>query len=139
MPLGPVEYIIVGFQENRFDGTIVPELAALVEQGLVRIIDLVFIAKDVDGTVIGFEFEDIPGDIAELMELEGEAGTLLSEEDIELAGAGLAPGSSAAVLVWEDVWATGFAEAVKRCGGELITGGRVPAAVIDAALAAAAS
>jgi uncharacterized membrane protein len=134
--MGPVEYIVVGFPENRFDGTIIPALADLVEQGLIRILDLVFIAKDEDGNVIGFEYEDMPGAVAALAELDGEAGSLLSDEDIEAVAEILDPGSSAALLVWEDVWATEFQEAVRRCGGELITGGRVPALVVDAALAA---
>ncbi len=134
--MGPVEYIVVGFPENRFDGTIIPALADLVDQGIVKILDLVFIAKDEDGDVVGFEFEDIPGEVAALTELEGEAGSLLSEEDIAIVAEDLAPGSSAALLVWEDVWAGPFQEAVRRCGGELIAGGRIPAVVIDAALAA---
>jgi uncharacterized membrane protein len=134
--MGPVEYIVVGFPENRFDGTIIPALADLVQQGLVHILDLVFIAKDEEGNVVGFEYEDIPGEVAALTELEGEAGALLSEEDIEDVAELLEPGSSAALLVWEDLWASPFQEAVRRCGGELITGGRVPAVVVDAALAA---
>ena len=136
MAIGPVEYIVVGFPENQFDGTIIPALADLVEKGLVRILDLMFIAKDVEGNVIGFEYEDIPGVVAGLAELEGEAGSLLSEEDIEVVAEELEPGSSAALLVWEDVWASPFQEAVRRCGGELLAGGRVPAVVIEAALAA---
>ncbi len=134
--MGPVEYIVVGFPENKFDGTIIPALADLVEKGLVHILDLVFVAKDEEGNVVGFEYEDIPGEVAALAELDGEAGALLSDEDIEAVAEILDPGSSAALLVWEDVWATEFQEAVLRCGGELITGGRVPALVVDAALAA---
>jgi Family of unknown function (DUF6325) len=136
MPMGPVEYIVVGFPENRFDGTIIPALADLVEQGLVKILDLVFIAKDEEGNVVGFEYEDMPGEVAAFADLEGEAGSLLSDEDVEAVAEILDPGTSAALLVWEDVWAGPFQEAVRRCGGELITGGRVPAAVVDIALAA---
>ena len=136
MPIGPVEYIVVGFPENRFDGTIIPALADLVEKGLIRILDLVFIAKDPEGDVVGFEYEDIPGEVAGLAELEGEAGSLLSEEDIEVVAEGLEPDSSAALLVWEDVWAAAFQAAVRGAGGELLAGGRVPAVLIEAALAA---
>ncbi len=134
--MGPVEYIVVGFPENRFDGTVIPALADLVERGLVHILDLVFISKDEQGNVDGFEYEDMPGEVAAFAELEGEAGSLLSEEDIAIVAEDLEPGSSAALLVWEDVWAGPFQEAVRRCGGELLAGGRIPAAVVDAALAA---
>ncbi len=134
--MGPVEYIVVGFPEDQFDGTIIPALTDLVEQGLVHILDLVFIAKDEDGNVVGFEYEDMPGEAAAFAEIEGEAGSLLSEEDIAIVAEDLEPGSSAALLVWEDVWAGPFQDAVRRCGGELLAGGRIPAVVVDAALAA---
>ncbi len=133
--LGPVEYIVVGFAENKFDGTIVPALNELVDKGIVRVLDLVFILKDSDGRVSTFEFEDVPGDADKLAELKGEAGILLSESDVERAAERLAPNSSAALLVWEDSWAVPFVEALTRSGGELLDGGRVSAETVEEALA----
>ena len=84
MPIGPVEYIVIGFPENRFTGAIVPALTDLVESGTIRIIDLVFIKKDADGTITSFEFDALE-ELAEYAGLDGEAGGLLNEEDIEIA------------------------------------------------------
>ena len=128
MALGPVEYIIVGFPGNKFNGEIAPELGKLVESGTIRILDLVFIMKDADGNVEAVEFED-HDDVA----LEGEVGGLISEDDIEYAATELEPNSSAALLIWEDVWATPFVEAMRASGGVLIEGSRIPHDLIEAA------
>ena len=98
----PVEYLIIRFPGNRFSGAIAPELAQLVESGIIRIIDLVFVKKDADGEVTIFEIDalDEAPDLG-LDDLDGEAGGLLNEEDLELAAAALAPDSSAALIVWE--------------------------------------
>jgi hypothetical protein len=132
----PVEYLIIGFPGNRFSGEIMPALTELVENGVIRIIDLVFVKKDADGEVTTFEFEDLQ-EAAELgfADLDGEAGGLLSDEDLDLAAAALAPDSSAALVVWEQRWAERIADAIRNAGGEIVAGERIPATVVDAALA----
>ena len=97
MALGPVEYIIVGFPGNKFNGEIAPELGKLVDSGTIRILDLIFITKDADGNVQAVEFED-HDDVALFNALDGEVGGLISEEDVEYAAADLEPNSSAALL-----------------------------------------
>jgi hypothetical protein len=132
MPLGPVEYIILGFPGNRFNGEIAPELRKLVESGTIRVLDLVFIMKDADGNVEAVELED-HDDVALFNALEGEVGGLISTEDIEYAAADLEPNSSAALLIWEDVWATPFVEALRASGAVLLEGSRIPHDLIEAA------
>ena len=119
MALGPVEYIVVGFPGNRFDGHIAPELAKLVEAGTIRILDLVFIPKDDDGDVAIVELED-HHDADSFHLIEGEIGGFVSHDDVEYAAAELEPGSSAALLVWEDVWAAPFVAALRNSGGVLL-------------------
>jgi hypothetical protein len=132
MAIGPVEYIVVGFPGNKFNGEIAPELIALVEAGTVRILDLIFIGKDSDGSVLAFEIDELDG-IEAFENLEGEFGGLIGPADIEFVASKLAPGSSAALLLWEDVWATRFAEAVKNSGGVLLEGARIPHELIGPA------
>src|SRR5271167_4411812 len=108
MTTGPVEYIIVAFPGNKFTGEIAPELIALVESGTVRILDLIFIGKDAEGNVLAFEIDELD-ELAGFSQLDGEVGGLISPEDIEFAAAQLEPESSAALLLWEDLWAAPFA------------------------------
>ena len=133
--MGPVEYIVVSFPGNKFTGQIAPELVALVESGTVRILDLLFIGKDAEGDVVAFEIDDL-GDVAGFDELPGEVGGLIGPEDIEFIAAQLEPNSSAALLIWEDVWASAFASAVLESGGVLLQGARIPHDVITSALEA---
>ena len=139
MSIGPVEFLTIAFPGNNFDGRIVPELEKLIASGTVRIIDLVFVSKDADGNVTAFEYEDLEGDAAAFGHLDGEAGDLISEEDIELAAGDLEPNSSAVFLLWEDLWATPFAEAIRAADGVIVAGGRIPHEAVLAALDAAAS
>lgn len=132
MAIGPVEYIIVGFPGNQFTGDIAPELGKLVESGTIRILDLVFITKDADGDARAVEFED-HDDVALFSALDGEVGGFINDEDIEYAATELEPNSSAALLIWEDVWATPFVEAMRNSGGVLIEGSRIPHDLIEAA------
>jgi len=125
MTIGPVEYIIVGFPGNKFTGEIAPELIALVESETVRILDLIFIGKDADGSVVSFEIDELDG-LAGFGGLDADVGGLISPEDIEYAAGALEPNSSAALLIWEDVWAAPFAEAVRRSNGVLLEGARIP-------------
>jgi hypothetical protein len=132
MSIGPVEYMIIGFPGNRFNGDIAPELAKLVEGGTVRILDLVFITKDEDGNVAAVELED-HHDVALFASLDGEIGGFISTEDIEYAAEELEPNSSAALLIWEDLWARSFVDALRASGAVLIEGSRIPHDLIEAA------
>ena len=136
MTVGPVEYLVLGFPGNQFTGAIAPALADLTKSGTIRILDLVFIAKDADGEVVAVELEEHSESEA-FMALEGEIGGLLSQDDIEHAAEELEPGSSAALIIWEDVWAVPLADALRDAGGALIEGGRVPHDLIELALAQA--
>jgi uncharacterized membrane protein len=135
MGVGPVEYLVVGFPGNNFNGEIAPALAKLVDDKLVRILDLIFIGKDADGTIVTFEVDEVDGD-ASFSIIDAELGGLIGEDDINHAAAALEPGTSAALLIWEDVWATTFAEAVRNADGIVLEGGRIPHEIIEAALGA---
>ena len=126
MAIGPVEYVIIQFPGNQFKGEIAPALADLIANKTVRIVDLVFILKDEHGNVVWDEYDaGENGDGFGFAHLDGEAG-LLNEDDILTAAEVMDPNSSAALLVWEDLWAVPFAQAVRNAGGELIAGGRIP-------------
>ncbi len=128
---GPVEYMIVSFPGNRFRGEIAPALGKLVESNTIRIIDLAFVGKDADGSVAAFELSDIDEDVRRGLEALGlEASGLLGEEDLMDAAAELEPGSSAAMLLWEDIWAAELAGALRGAGGELVAIGRIPHDVV---------
>ena len=132
MSLGPIEIIVVGFPENEFTGEIAPALADLVESGIVRIVDLVFITKDDAGEVAALELNELDDTVsAAYITLAAELDSLIGEEDIEDFGEDLEPGSSIALLVVEHVWAKGFADAVSNSGGVLLDSIRIPREVID--------
>jgi len=132
--IGPVEYLIVAFPGNRFKGEIAPALADLVEAGTIRIIDIAFVGKDADGEVVAFELMDLDPDVREGLESLGvEVSGLFNEEDMMAAGEELEPNSSAAMLVWEDVWARDVAQALRDAGGDLLDFGRLPHEVVQAA------
>ena len=138
MSLGPIEILVVGFPDNQFTGEIAPALAELVESGLIRVIDLVFVAKDAEGDVVGIELSDLDDSVGSAFSphVEEPSG-MLSDEDIEDLGADLAPNSSAAILLFEHVWATKFQQAVVGSGGELLASIRIPKEVVDEVLAGA--
>jgi len=132
MALGPVEILVVSFPGNEFNGEIAPALADLVQTGLIRVIDLVFVTKDADGSVVGIELSELDDAVTAAFEPHvEEPNGLLAEEDIEDLGADLAPGSSAAILLFEHVWATRFRDALLGSGGELVADIRIPKEVID--------
>jgi len=125
--LGPVDYLVVEFPGSNFTGEILPELADLVARGIVRVLDLVVIKKEDDGTFEAFEFGDVDNSLlGELREMERELADLLSEEDVAAVAEALEPGSTAALLVYENLWAAPFASAVRRSGGQLVANGRIP-------------
>jgi uncharacterized membrane protein len=130
--IGPVEYILIGFPGNKFSGEIAPALARLIENDTVRIIDLVFISKDEDGNMAIFEFDQLE-ELAPFANLDGEAGGLVGDPDIEYAAEALEPNSSAVLILWEDVWATELAEAVRNANGVVIEGARIPHEVVEEA------
>jgi len=137
--LGPVDYIVVEFPADKadFSGAMAAELTALVKGGTIRVLDLMVLKKDLDGSVEGFESHDFGDtDLAGLIELETELALLLAEEDVEAIGASLEPGTVAAVLIWENLWAAPFGAAARRSGGQLVASGRIPIQAIAAAVEA---
>ena len=135
--LGPVDWIVVEFPGSRFKGEIAPALRDLVERDVVRVLDLLVLKKDADGSLEAFELSDLDvGEIGELRRYESELAMLLSEEDVTSLAAAIEPGSSAAVLVWENIWAAPFASAVRRSGGQLVASGRIPIQALLAAIEA---
>ena len=132
--IGPVEYMIVAFPGNQFKGEIAPALQELVESETIRIIDLAFVVKDSDGKVAGFELSDLDPEVQAALEKAGaEATGLFNEDDLMAAGEELEPDSSAALLVWEDLWAARLADSIRDAGGELYDLGRVPHEIVVAA------
>ena len=136
MDVGPVEYMIVAFPGNNFKGEIIPALEELVDNGTVRIIDLAFVLKDADGNVVSVEASDLESRIGSAFgKLSAEGpGRLLNEEDLEAAGEELEPNSSAALLVWEDLWATKLKNAILNADGVLLDLERIPQEVVAAAI-----
>ena len=135
MSIGPVEYLIVAFPGNQFKGEIIPALADLVEAGTIRIIDLAFVMKDADGAVVTAELGDLDSEVFKAFDaLSPETMGLLNEEDLAAAGEELDPNSSAALLVWEDTWATTLRDAIVNAGGEVLDLERVPYQVVNAAI-----
>jgi hypothetical protein len=135
--LGPVDYLVVEFPagESNFTGEMVTELLALVDAGIIRVIDVLILTKDADGNVDATELSDI-GELGELRDLEGQLAELLAEDDVENLAAAMDPGSVAGVLIWENVWAAPFASAARRAGGQLIANGRIPIQAIIASIEA---
>jgi len=132
--IGPVEYIVAGFPGNQFKGEIAPALADLVEAGTIRIIDIAFAGKDESGDVTAFELSALDPDVQQaLQDLGAEPTGLFNQEDLMAVAETLEPGSSAAVLAWENVWAKPVAAAIQNAGGELYDYNRVPHDTVVAA------
>jgi hypothetical protein len=135
MGIGPVEYLVVKFPGSKFTGEIAPALQALVDSGTVRVLDIAFVTKDTDGSTAAIELENSGSDVFQAFEqITSQTGGLLNEEDLMSAAEGLEPGSSAALLVWEDVWATRFVEALEAADAELVDIQRIPRDIVMAAL-----
>ncbi|MFE3638368.1 DUF6325 family protein [Streptomyces cellostaticus] len=131
--MGPVDYLVIEFPGNRMTGEAFPLLVDLAERGVVRIIDLAFIRKETDGSVVALELRDL-GDEVDLTVFEGASAGLLDQGDIDEAGNALEPGNSAAVLVYENLWAAPLARALRRGGAQLVASGRIPVQALLAAL-----
>ena len=137
--LGPVDYLVVGFPADRanFSGEMASELKALIESNTIRVLDLVLLTKDEDGSVDAAELRDADeSEVGQLRELERDLAVLLAKTDVDEIGASLEPGSAAAVLVWENTWAAPFGSAIRRSGGQLVTSGRIPTQALIAAVEA---
>jgi uncharacterized protein DUF6325 len=134
--MGPVDYMVVEFPGNRMTGEGFPLLVDLVDRGIIRILDLLFVRKDSDGSVAALELTDL-GDEVDLTVFEGASSGLLGQDDIDEAGAALEPGNSAGILVYENLWAAPFAQAMRRSGAQLVAGGRIPVQALLASLDAA--
>ncbi|MGQ4416343.1 DUF6325 family protein [Streptomyces sp. SAS_269] len=131
--MGPVDYLVIEFPGNRMTGEAFPLLVDLAERGIVRVIDLAFIRKEADGSVVALELRDL-GDEIDLTVFEGASAGLLDQGDIDEAGNALEPGNSAAVLVYENLWAAPLARALRRSGAQLVASGRIPVQALLAAL-----
>ena len=135
--LGPVDYIVVEFPAgaSNFTGEMAKELLALVDSGTIRVIDVLILTKNEDDTVEAMELSDIE-ELGELQTVEAELAELLAAEDVEYLAAAMDPGSTAGVLIWENLWAAPFASAVRHSGGQLIANGRIPIQAIIASIEA---
>jgi hypothetical protein len=135
--LSPVDYVIVEFPAgaSNFTGEMAKELLALVDGAIIRVIDVLILTKADDGTVKAMELSDVE-ELGELETLEAELAELLAEDDVGHLAAAMAPGSTAGVLIWENLWAAPFASAARRSGGQLIANGRIPMQAIIASIEA---
>jgi hypothetical protein len=132
--IGPVDYMIVAFPGNQFKGEIAPALADLVDAGTIRIIDIAFVGKDANGDTVAFELTELDPEVQKGLDNLGiEVGGLFNEDDLADAGDALEPNSSAALLVWENVWAREVGQAMRNAGGELVAFERLPHDVVQAA------
>jgi fructosamine-3-kinase len=139
--LGPIDYVVIGFPKDKanFTGAAMDQLRALVDGGIVRVLDLVLIKKDEDGSFEAYEFHEFEdSDAGVLREFGAELAEILAASDVEAIADVLDPGSVAAVLVWENVWAVPFASALREAGGELVSNGRIPMQALVASLAESA-
>jgi hypothetical protein len=135
--LGPVDYVVVEFPAgaSNFTGEMAEELVALVDAGTIRVIDVLILTKDEDGTVEATELSDI-AELGSLQAIEAQLAELLAEEDVQNLAAAMDPGTTAGVLIWENLWAAPFASAARRSGGQLIATGRIPIQAIIASIEA---
>ena len=135
--LGPVDYLVVEFPAgaSSFTGEMATELVALVESGTIRLIDVLILTKDADGSVDAMELSDI-ADLGPLQAIETELAELLAADDVVNLAAAMDPGSTAGVLIYENLWAAPFASAARRSGGQLIANGRIPIQAIIASIEA---
>lgn len=134
--LGPIDYLVVEWPPDKQPtGEAMPLLVDLVDRGLIRILDLAFVRKETDGTVVGLDFQDLDLDgNPDLAVFEGASSGLIGEDDYGDAEAALEPGSSAAILIYENTWAAPFATALRKSGAQLVANGRIPVNAIIAAL-----
>lgn len=132
--MGPIDYFVVEWPADKPPtGEALPYLVDLVDRGLIRILDLAFIQKQEDGTIVGLDLNEL-GDVPELTVFEGASSGLLGDDDVQEAGNAVEPGCAAALLVYENTWAAPFATALRKTGAQLVANGRIPINAIAAAL-----
>ena len=132
--IGPVDYAVIAFPGNRFRGEIGPALSDLVESGTIRIIDIAFVGKNPDGDVVALELTELDPDVQASLDSAGiEVGGLLNEDDLISTADALEPDSSAALIVWENVWARKVTQTMRDAGGVLVTFERIPHEIVQAA------
>jgi len=135
--LGPVDWIVVEFPTTKMTGEIAPIIKDYVDRGLIKVLDLLFFQKDQDGSLEAFEASDLDDNaLGELRGEERDLAMVLSEQDVADLAVTIEPGTSAAVLVWENLWAAPFGAAVRHAGGQLVASGRIPIQAVLAAVEA---
>jgi hypothetical protein len=133
--MGPIDYVVIEFPDGRHRGEAAPLLLDLVERGIIRILDLMFIRKDADGTVSGVEISDLDADgVSEFRVFEGASSGVLTEEDRDEAGNAMEPETAALVILFENRWAAPFARSMRKAGGQLVAFGRIPTQALMGAL-----
>lgn len=135
VPMGPISYLIAEFPGNQMTGNGFPILIDLVDRGLIRILDLIFVTRNKDGSIEALELQDIDGEI-DLTIFEGAGSGLLDQDDLAEATSVIEPGSSAGILIFENRWAAGFTHELRRSGAELVAAGYIPQDAILEALEA---
>jgi len=140
--MGPLEYLVVGFEGNRFTGQILRELRAARDKGIIRVVDLLVLTKDASGNLAAMELSDLSGEEAEqLGPITGDLLQVFEPDDVEAAASNIPTNSSAGLLLFEHTWAVGLKEAIMNAGGIPLAGGLVAPAVVqllEAELAGAA-
>lgn len=131
---GPIDFLVVEFPGNRMTGEGLPLLLDLEDRGIIRILDLAFIRKELDGTVVGLSMSEVDDGGLDITLFQGASSGLLDDEDVAEAASAVEPGCSAGILVYENRWAAPFAAALRRGGAQLVASGRIPINAILAAL-----
>jgi hypothetical protein len=134
--MGPIDYVLIEWPDRQPTGEAAPIVVDLVERGIIRVLDLAFIAKAEDGSVAGLDITDLGEEVEELRMFQGASSGLLSDEDTAEAATALEPGTSAALIVYENRWAAPLATAVRKSGGQLVADGRIPVQALLGALEA---
>jgi hypothetical protein len=136
MSIGPVELLVINFPGNQFKGEIVPALKELIENNTIRIIDILFVQKDTAGNVAILEISELSDEAYDVFEpLVSDVSGIASESDALHFAAVLENNSSAAMMLFENVWATRFRDAIVNANGQLLLSERIPKAVIDSLMA----
>lgn len=134
--MGPIDYVVLEWPSGQPTGEALPLIIDLVDRGIIRILDVAFMAKDENGETASVDLGALDSDDSALGEFEGASSGLLEQEDLDEAASVLEPGTLAAVMVWENLWAAPVAAALRRSGGQLVASGRIPIQALLAAVEA---